>query len=163
MSLIYCYACTSYDILPLVILHVSLLPRGLLSYISPSDFFFLYSCFFFFKQKTAYEMRISDWSFRRVLFRSVVADRHGGPVAALAQLDPGAQLVHPQAAEEVVHPRPLGVQHQGVAVGDQEEVEQELALCGEEGARSEEHTSELQSLMRISYAVFCLKKKKQQP
>src|SRR3546814_2950164 len=27
-------------------------------------------------------------------------------------------------------------------------------------ARSEEHTSELQSLMRISYAVFCLKKKK---
>src|SRR3546814_9920032 len=32
------------------------------------------------------------------------------------------------------------------------------ALAGEK--RSEEHTSELQSLMRISYAVFCLKKKK---
>src|SRR3546814_10618093 len=33
-------------------------------------------------------------------------------------------------------------------------------LCMERaGARSEEHTSELQSLMRISYAVFCLKKK----
>src|SRR3546814_8889732 len=30
------------------------------------------------------------------------------------------------------------------------------------GGRSEEHTSELQSLMRISYAVFCLKKKKRQ-
>src|SRR3546814_2917199 len=30
----------------------------------------------------------------------------------------------------------------------------------EEAKRSEEHTSELQSLMRISYAVFCLKKKK---
>src|SRR3546814_2889224 len=30
------------------------------------------------------------------------------------------------------------------------------------GIRSEEHTSELQSLMRISYAVFCLKKKKHQ-
>src|SRR3546814_9722135 len=30
-----------------------------------------------------------------------------------------------------------------------------------EAARSEEHTSELQSLMRISYAVFCLKKKNQ--
>src|SRR3546814_3159566 len=30
-------------------------------------------------------------------------------------------------------------------------------------ARSEEHTSALQSLMRISYAVFCLKKKKQNP
>src|SRR3546814_10268621 len=31
-----------------------------------------------------------------------------------------------------------------------------------QSARSEEHTSELQSLMRISYAVFCLKKKKQE-
>src|SRR3546814_2943921 len=31
----------------------------------------------------------------------------------------------------------------------------------DERPRSEEHTSELQSLMRISYAVFCLKKKKQ--
>src|SRR3546814_2694104 len=31
-----------------------------------------------------------------------------------------------------------------------------------QGARSEEHTSELQSLMRISYAVFCLKKKNKQ-
>src|SRR3546814_2046368 len=33
-------------------------------------------------------------------------------------------------------------------------------LHGLAGERSEEHTSELQSLMRISYAVFCLKKKK---
>src|SRR3546814_4603821 len=33
-------------------------------------------------------------------------------------------------------------------------------LAGQRMARSEEHTSELQSLMRISYAVFCLKKKK---
>src|SRR3546814_4488696 len=33
--------------------------------------------------------------------------------------------------------------------------------CAADGSRSEEHTSELQSLMRISYAVFCLKKKKQ--
>src|SRR3546814_8594765 len=48
-----------------------------------------------------------------------------------------------------------------------------MALAGDAGmakasylifgiARSEEHTSELQSLMRISYAVFCLKKKKKQ-
>src|SRR3546814_10452201 len=41
------------------------------------------------------------------------------------------------------------------ALGDRSGV----ALGGE---RSEEHTSELQSLMRISYAVFCLKKKKKQ-
>src|SRR3546814_3573279 len=33
------------------------------------------------------------------------------------------------------------------------------SVCGRLPARSEEHTSELQSLMRISYAVFCLKKK----
>src|SRR3546814_2541711 len=33
-------------------------------------------------------------------------------------------------------------------------------LCCKNRERSEEHTSELQSLMRISYAVFCLKKKK---
>src|SRR3546814_1169003 len=32
-------------------------------------------------------------------------------------------------------------------------------VCGQPHSRSEEHTSELQSLMRISYAVFCLKKK----
>src|SRR3546814_3100403 len=37
-----------------------------------------------------------------------------------------------------------------------------VRLVGRDG-RSEEHTSELQSLMRISYAVFCLKKKKDIP
>src|SRR3546814_7659003 len=36
----------------------------------------------------------------------------------------------------------------------------EASGCEPSGTRSEEHTSELQSLMRISYAVFCLKKKK---
>src|SRR3546814_9403035 len=37
----------------------------------------------------------------------------------------------------------------------------EIRNLEDEKLRSEEHTSELQSLMRISYAVFCLKKKKQ--
>src|SRR3546814_5969211 len=37
------------------------------------------------------------------------------------------------------------------------------AARGDLAGRSEEHTSELQSLMRISYAVFCLKKKKNKP
>src|SRR3546814_1498058 len=48
-----------------------------------------------------------------------------------------------------------------------EEIQAISAICRElglklhmDGARSEEHTSELQSLMRISYAVFCLTKKK---
>src|SRR3546814_10431898 len=35
-----------------------------------------------------------------------------------------------------------------------------FSMRDDNGERSEEHTSELQSLMRISYAVFCLKKKK---
>src|SRR3546814_1666401 len=37
-----------------------------------------------------------------------------------------------------------------------------FSVLGRSVNRSEEHTSELQSLMRISYAVFCLKKKKDQ-
>src|SRR3546814_7510750 len=40
-------------------------------------------------------------------------------------------------------------------------LEQAKELVGPIDFRSEEHTSELQSLMRISYAVFCLKKKKE--
>src|SRR3546814_1618399 len=40
-----------------------------------------------------------------------------------------------------------------------EGAEGEGVLDAGEGLRSEEHTSELQSLMRISYAVFCVKKK----
>src|SRR3546814_5701143 len=46
-----------------------------------------------------------------------------------------------------------------------EEFQQELSIARNilsNRLRSEEHTSELQSLMRISYAVFCLKKKKKQ-
>src|SRR3546814_7638272 len=39
------------------------------------------------------------------------------------------------------------------------ETEKDFDNLDDEGNRSEEHTSELQSLMRISYAVFCLKKK----
>src|SRR3546814_4149715 len=45
----------------------------------------------------------------------------------------------------------------GDAVGFSGAMGQAMAIGGH---RSEEHTSELQSLMRISYAVFCLKKKK---
>src|SRR3546814_1578584 len=48
--------------------------------------------------------------------------------------------------------------------GDVEQSSQNVtAIFGDQNlGRSEEHTSELQSLMRISYAVFCLKKKTQQ-
>src|SRR3546814_4534549 len=62
-------------------------------------------------------------------------------------------------------PRQFAVTHQrGDEKGD--EVQHDDPPVGvrvpPEKERSEEHTSELQSLMRISYAVFCLKKKKKQ-
>src|SRR3546814_6819898 len=47
------------------------------------------------------------------------------------------------------------------AVGRPREAQPHAPEQEGEGGRSEEHTSELQSLMRISYAVFCLKKTKQ--
>src|SRR3546814_1327456 len=47
--------------------------------------------------------------------------------------------------------------------GDAEAARRGLRVRHGDQPRSEEHTSELQSLMRISYAVFCLKKKKETP
>src|SRR3546814_4526483 len=52
----------------------------------------------------------------------------------------------------------FGVQH---AVVDIQHDHRTRGQAGQRAIRSEEHTSELQSLMRISYAVFCLKKKQQ--
>src|SRR3546814_2876078 len=51
--------------------------------------------FFFFKQKTAYEMRISDWEFRRVLFRSapVLARPQAQAVAPVQDPEHGLQEV----------------------------------------------------------------------
>src|SRR3546814_8113856 len=46
-----------------------------------------------------------------------------------------------------------------VRIGEEERFRKPLAEIADGYERSEEHTSELQSLMRISYAVFCLKKK----
>src|SRR3546814_7223266 len=58
-----------------------------------------------------------------------------------------------------IHVSPFGLRHPG---GAQHPLVVGRHDLGElRAARSEEHTSELQSLMRISYAVFCLKKKKQ--
>src|SRR3546814_4622423 len=54
------------------------------------------------------------------------------------------------------HRRDLEIIHPGSSIRDNRCEYFILKSC----SRSEEHTSELQSLMRISYAVFCLKKKK---
>src|SRR3546814_3456730 len=50
--------------------------------------------------------------------------------------------------------------HNGIIENHEQQRERLTALGYEFESRSEEHTSELQSLMRISYAVFCLKTQK---
>src|SRR3546814_4471783 len=54
----------------------------------------------------------------------------------------------------------VGLADRGTFVLDPQGEIQLLEITPEGEGRSEEHTSELQSLMRISYAVFCLKKQK---
>src|SRR3546814_5802306 len=78
------------------------------------------------------------------LFRSARARPGGG--------GPGRGL-QPAAARSLCRRR-----HEGA--GDRPRLAAEDRPGPDPGGRSEEHTSELQSLMRISYAVFCLKKKK---
>src|SRR3546814_8581109 len=69
-----------------------------------------------------------------------------------------AGIVGPDGGEIVDRPL-LGLAPDGTDHIDR--VVQPIGRADGQVDRSEEHTSELQSLMRISYAVFCLKKKKQ--
>src|SRR3546814_5571133 len=116
---------------------------------------------FFFKQKTAYEMRISDWS--SDVCSSDLVDRHRG-LAGLAVADDQLALAAADRDHRVDglvaglhrlrhalacdHARGDGFHRRGLRGRDR-------ALA----VRSEEHTSELQSLIRISYAVCCLTQK----
>src|SRR3546814_3344196 len=86
------------------------------------------------------------------LFRSVRADLVGGNVHA-ARATPRPPARHrPEEVRPVHRARP--------DAGADGAVRAPVRHAQLRGARrSEEHTSELQSLMRISYAVFCLKKK----
>src|SRR3546814_10423986 len=70
-------------------------------------------------------------------------------------------LAGPGDADQGVHVGAVGVHLPAVLVHDLADLDHVLLEHAVRGrVRSEEHTSELQSLMRISYAVFCLKKKK---
>src|SRR3546814_4021928 len=110
--------------------------------------------FFFFKQKTAYEMRISDWS-SDVCSSDLLI--HG----AFALREQEVMLIVLGLIDVVMISNLLVM----VIVGGYETFVSRLGLQGHPDQpewlnhRSEEHTSELQSLMRISYAVFCLKNK----
>src|SRR3546814_1973830 len=109
--------------------------------------------FFFFKHKTAYEMRISDWS-SDVCSSDLIAGRLEQQLPAR---QPAVAIVEAAAGDDVPQKAvALGVD----AIQPVGEGLRRAERPGHAGGRSEEHTSELQSLMRISYAVFCLKKKK---
>src|SRR3546814_3593105 len=104
---------------------------------------------FFVKQKTAYDMRISDWS--SDVCSSDLRKKLKYPPKRRNIFAP--QSFAPHREEKNMSIRKMIGRHPQV----QGSVNEALALA----VRSEEHTSELQSLMRISYAVFCLKKTKQ--
>src|SRR3546814_5760554 len=103
---------------------------------------------FFFKQKTAYEMRISDWSSdvcSSDLSSHFGCNRRGcGDRREASEMGrtPGDRRGEKNRSRR--QPR----RHSGP-----------LQRADREMARSEEHTTELQSLMRTTYAVLCLKKK----
>src|SRR3546814_7422535 len=134
------------------------------------------SCFFFFfKQKTAYEMRISDWSSDVCSSDLRVVGRRADDVAAAGEDDrlgrgaDGVDLVTAIDGEESGAGRgedgDAGIDRQRDVGGiagffGRTLIGADIDAAGQRiDDRSEEHTSELQSLMRISYAVFCLKKK----
>src|SRR3546814_4528725 len=131
--------------------------------------------FFFFKQKTAYEMRISDWSSdvcSSDLLPWTASPRNPNKLTS-GYVTPGYQIETVPPCGEIYDPvgrwgdlAPRRLARHQVATARQKDsgiddvVGQTDDPVTQTRRRSEEHTSELQSLMRISYAVFCLKKKK---
>src|SRR3546814_4024038 len=125
--------------------------------------------FLFFKQKTAYEMRISDWSSdvcssdlaareRAELARRQLRGVHheGVVVQARDQVLAGQFAdVTPGVDQRALQRRVAEAIAQRGGVLDLDEIQRAARLLRDRLAqplRSEEHTSELQSLMRISYA-----------
>src|SRR3546814_4946763 len=125
--------------------------------------------FFFFKQKTAYEMRISDWSsdvcssdLSNHEDRPILEAEGGADIDGLAVVPIVGEPLEPIAIVFglVAHARcQIEIAGQRIRAAD---IDRIARIVGDQarriGERSEEHTSELQSLMRNSYAVFCLTK-----
>src|SRR3546814_9047870 len=130
---------------------------------------------FFFKQKTAYEMRISDWSSdvcsSDLVERRLALSLHpaAGPEILVERRYAGLRIA--QIGDDLLqhgdHHRLIlpEIQFRRGRLGRRRGGQRPHQFLGGQGrrldARSEEHTSELQSIMRISYAVFCLKKNTQ--
>src|SRR3546814_9363477 len=125
---------------------------------------------FFFKQKTAYEMRISDWSSDVCSsdLREGTPRRRPPHDGRADRAQHRARAVRGRHAGEVRRPddrRRCRGDRQGrgsaqIPRGDEQDRARKRALGGRAfgGGRSEEQTYELQSLMRVSSAVFRLKK-----
>src|SRR3546814_8585124 len=108
--------------------------------------------FFFFKQKTAYEMRISDWS-SDVCSSDLRHFQDAGVLLVLSARSRGAESARRRCIGRLHLRRPHSV------VGRKAEATSPRG-CPLRQRISEAHTSELQSLIRNSYAVFCLKRDK---
>src|SRR3546814_2779593 len=107
-------------------------------------------------------MRISDWSSDVCSSDLEVVDTPH-PQQRQQVVQPAGAPVHGNDAEDGDdgrdHQREAEESQQQAAAGKAPPRERAGNRNSERNGRSEEHTSELQSLMRISYAVFCLKKK----
>src|SRR3546814_8802228 len=119
--------------------------------------------FFFFKQKTAYEMRISDWS-SDVCSSDLAKAQDYAKLAGFR----GVELVSISEGSFGGGPQPPMPYARGMVAAEAKATPVEPGQVANtltlnfQYRRSEEHTAELQSLMSISYAVFCLNRKKQQ-
>src|SRR3546814_8112074 len=74
-------------------------------------------------------------------------------IAGIGIVNDGEQVANRRIFRQRLYP------HRSLRRGRQHDIERNVMTGFSITQRSEEHTSELQSLMRISYAVFCLKKK----
>src|SRR3546814_7787540 len=124
--------------------------------------------FLFFKQKTAYEMLISDWSSdvcSSDLLHQIDRARLAGGVIGDADHQRGLAVVHRHQHHDTAADALLQLVGQRLQILGREAFHdagcelQAGDLAHVLAVRSEEHTSELQSLMRISYLVLCLKMK----
>src|SRR3546814_1936758 len=112
--------------------------------------------FFFFKQKTAYEMRISDWS-----SDVCSSDLRFQTIFPARMVNSASSFCFPSKRTRRTSRNPKSPSRRLNTVTSATLPTLKWPKSGRSMTRSEEHTSELQSLMRISYAVFCLKHKKQ--
>src|SRR3546814_10217703 len=112
-----------------------------------------YRYVFFVKQKTAYAMRISDWSSDVCSSDLVDVGGHGAPPVFWCSRSSAFILA-------ISRRRRTRARRRRSKFSSEIGLPSITSPAAIHAMRSEEHTSELQSLMRISYAVLCLKKKK---